>query len=680
MKKKKIFLITVVFLILLLIGGGLFYYFVVQDKDSTLTIAEKQWIEENKNNIIDLSMPTDIPVFSYEGKGVLFDFVDNIEKATGLEFNKLSYSLDNNPTSAYSFLKVDKKDKEDLLIYQDNYVILTKDNKKYNNLKDLPIMTLGVLDINQEKTSTYLKENTGLTYQTYKDLVSMQNALKLNKVQGIILPKTLYIDDIISNNELNIAYNISEMTEDLVIRLGDNKKLNTIIKKYFKKWKKEKYTEIFNTYFSDNYFNFKQIYENQKVQFKSKRYSYGFVSNAPFDDLKNGSLIGINSEIIKSFSKVADIEVSFNQYKDISSMLNAFNDKKIDFFLNQSSTSEFNNDAYETIEVSNDPVVVISNINNNITVNSVSSLISKKVSVIADSKIYSYLSNYDISLDTYSNLNAIFDKLNKDSIIVIDKKTYDAYSKNTLKDYKADYEFYLNNGYSYVLNKTEENNIFTEFFDFYNSFINQNYYANKVNYKDFNSESISLTTIYIAISIFIFGLVGVVILLSRKTLIGKKKVKKVSKEDKLKYIDQMTCLKNRNFLNDSISKWDESDIYPQCIVIVDLNNIAYINDNYGHQEGDKVIVEASNVLINTQLENSEIIRTDGNEFLVYLVAYDEKQIVSYIRKLHKELREISHGFGAAMGYSMINDGIKTIDDAINEATLDMKSNKEEVQG
>ena len=151
----------------------------------------------------------------------------------------------------------------------------------------------------------------------------------------------------------------------------------------------------------------------------------------------------------------------------------------------------------------------------------------------------------------------------------------------------------------------------------------------------------------------------------------------IGKNDKLQYIDMLTSLKNRTYLNDSMKKWDESGIYPQAIVIVDLNNVAYVNDNYGHTEGDNLIKEAANKLITTQIENSEIMRTNGNEFLIYLVGYEEKQVVSYIRKLNKEFKDISHGFGAAIGYSMITDAIKTIDDAINEATQDMKNNKEE---
>lgn len=177
--------------------------------------------------------------------------------------------------------------------------------------------------------------------------------------------------------------------------------------------------------------------------------------------------------------------------------------------------------------------------------------------------------------------------------------------------------------------------------------------------------------------------IGCGVVVAGITIIVKKPFKKnrksiISKENKIKYIDMLTSLKNRNYLNSAIEKWDESEIYPQTIMIIDLNNIAYINDNYGHEEGDNVIKQAANILITTQVENSEIMRTNGNEFLVYMVNYDEKQVITYIRKLTKEFKELSHGFGAAIGYSMITDGLKTIDDAINEATLDMKSNKEEI--
>ena len=678
MSKKKIFGFILVLILLILSGASLYYYYVVEDKDSTLTIAEKQWIEDNKNNVIDMSLPTNVPVFSVAGKGLFFDFLDSIESITGLEFNKLSYNISSDLPSNYGFVLTDKLEDNDILIYQDNYVLVTNDNSKYSNLSDINVMTVGVLEDDLEKAQEFLKSNGGISFQKFSTVDSMYSAIESGKIGGIILEKILYIDDIISNDNLNIAYNITEMSDNYVLRLGDNKRLNTILKKYYSKWHRENYVTVFNNYFSSNYFDSKEIYENQKVQFRSKRYVYGFVPNAPFDGLDGGNLIGINSEIIKEFSKLADVEVSFVEYKNLSGLINAFNENKVDFFLNVSSNSNYALDTFNTVQVFNDPVFVVSSIDNNITVNSISSLVGKTVSTVEDSMIVTSLSNYDIALKTYANVEELLKNTDDDTILVIDKKVFETYSRTDLKNYKVDYSYDLENGYSYVSRDISDNEVFNDFFNFYISFINQKYYANKVTYKQFTSDEFSKTAIYASFGLLILGLVGIIILLSKKNNTGKK-VKKVSKEEKIKYIDQLTCLKNRNFLNDSIKKWDESDVYPQTIIIVDLNNIAYINDNYGHEEGDKVIIESANILIKNQLENSEIIRTDGNEFLIYLVAYDEKQIVSYIRRLTKELKEISHGFGAAVGYSMINDGIKTIDDAINEATLDMRNNKEEIQ-
>ena len=49
----------------------------------------------------------------------------------------------------------------------------------------------------------------------------------------------------------------------------------------------------------------------------------------------------------------------------------------------------------------------------------------------------------------------------------------------------------------------------------------------------------------------------------------------------------MTCLKNRAYLSDFIKTWNNNTIYPQAIIVIDLNNIKEINDKYGVLEGDK---------------------------------------------------------------------------------------------
>ena len=128
---------------------------------------------------------------------------------------------------------------------------------------------------------------------------------------------------------------------------------------------------------------------------------------------------------------------------------------------------------------------------------------------------------------------------------------------------------------------------------------------------------------------------------------------------------------------ENASSWNKNTIYPQAMVVVDLNRIQEINDTLGYEKGDAQIKAAANILIRTQLDNSDIVRTDGTEFLIYLVGYDERQVVSYIKKLTKELKNMPYDFGASIGHSMIDSDKKLVEDALNEAVEDMKIKKQE---
>ena len=86
---------------------------------------------------------------------------------------------------------------------------------------------------------------------------------------------------------------------------------NTIITKYYNKWKDENYEDVFNEYFSQDYFTFNDVYEENIANFRGKRYQFGFISYAPYNTLVNNHLTGINNEIMKEFSHLADIEISF---------------------------------------------------------------------------------------------------------------------------------------------------------------------------------------------------------------------------------------------------------------------------------------------------------------------------------------------------------------------------------
>jgi diguanylate cyclase (GGDEF)-like protein len=325
--------------------------------------------------------------------------------------------------------------------------------------------------------------------------------------------------------------------------------------------------------------------------------------------------------------------------------------------------------------------VIISNSNNDFVLDSLKSLKDIEIKVIKDSLLNEHFKNESKAvLKTYNTIGKLLNSIGNKNIIAIDKQTYDYYKKTDLKNFTIIYESNLNTNYEFIVTNTDDNKVFSELLNFYINIINKKEYTIK-GYNNLVKSNISTSIINLALKYILYVSLGAVVLFFAlfKFMARKKSNKQIKKEDKLKFVDMLTSLKNRNYLNYNMNKWDNNNTYPQAIIIVDLNNVQYINDNFGHKEGDNVIVDAANILINSQLENSDIIRTDGNEFLVYLVGYQKEEILDYIKKLNKEFKGLAHSFGAAVGYSIIKDEITTIDDAINEATLDMRTNKENSQ-
>ena len=675
MKNKKRFIVAIFVAVALI--SGLVYIFTKQDKETSFTFLEKQWLENNKSKVIDISILKDIPVINYNGNGLLFDFISDFEEVTGLDFNPIASSIDSEIKTDYSFQVVSQKNDRDILVYSDNYALLTRDNVKYNKLSEIVNLNIGVLESDYEKVSNVM-DNNSVSFESFASVDEMISSMdgSENSINAVILPKISYLGLIISNENLNISYNINEIKQDYVIRLGNDVKLNEIITKYFNKWKELKYDDSFGKHFSSNYFSFCNIDDKGKSLFKSKRYVYGYVENKPYDSLNNENLYGINKAFLQSFSELADIDIDYKNYSSINSLINDFNSSKVDLFFDNLSNADYNVSNTNLISNYDEEIVVLAFPTNKVTVSSIKSLLGYDVATISNTKLASFLESSGITVKTYDNLSTLLDKVKDNVIIILDSEVFNFYSSSSLSDYKSIYAFNLDQQYSFKVLDSDANKIFINFFNFYLSFISNQEISN-IGYSDLVSVSMDNGIVYfiiVGIVLLLVGLVGVLIYQNK----GNSRIKSnVFRDGKIKYIDVLTSLKNRNYLNDNIDAWDESMVYPQGIVIVDLNNIAYINDNYGHAEGDKVIREAANILITSQISNTEIIRTNGNEFLIYMVGYDEKQIVSYIRKLNKEFKDLSHSFGAAIGYSIITDEIKTIDDAINEATLDMRNVKQE---
>ncbi len=683
MKLKKKWVITIPIIIALLVLVGLYYYYNRLDSNS-FSISDKKWIEEHQSNVVDFEILNDYPIFG-EG-GVFRSFINDFSDSTDLEFNIIQYLKESEPKSnSYRFKVLNIEDTlgdNDLLLQDDVYILYGKDNKRVDSINDIGAKTVGVLSVDSDEIFYYLKSYTSLKYKTYEKSEELFKEYEDGTVDMIIIPNTMYLNKTLKNDNYHIKYVFAELSKKIVLSLSNdsnNERMNEIVRKYFNSWKKNKYIETYNKTLLDYYINKAKISDKDKTEFLNKTYKYGFVENYPYENLHRNELSGIAAEYINRMVRLTNTEsdiIEFVEYDSLDELKKAIDNEAVDIYFNY---YDFEDSKYNsTISTFIEKYVVLGRVKDGYVINSFEGMKGKKVSIIDNNALYNYFKdNSKAQLVPEENLKSLLKNCD-DNLIAVDKELYEYYRNSKFSDYEILFESTISNDYKFMVLNNDSNKVFYEVFNYIigtNSYYN--YRISGLN--SLNTSILDATTfeeLYIIVLAIV--LIPVIALIIMYFYLKKRKVVKViKKEERRKYTDMLTSLKNRNYLNHNIKIWNESQKYPQSIIIVDLNNIKYVNDNYGHEQGDKLIIDAASTLINTQLENSEIIRSDGNEFLIYLVGYSEQQISTYSKKLTKEFKSLPYGFGAAVGYSMILDEIKTIDDAINEATIEMRKDKAE---
>lgn len=101
----------------------------------------------------------------------------------------------------------------------------------------------------------------------------------------------------------------------------------------------------------------------------------------------------------------------------------------------------------------------------------------------------------------------------------------------------------------------------------------------------------------------------------------------------LAHHDQMTGLLNRNTLNNrilSISEKNKSHI--QAVYFIDIDKFKSINDEHGHEFGDKIIRHIAEVLKQCLDKNAFIGRIGGDEFIVFTYDLKPERVAESILK------------------------------------------------
>ena len=120
---------------------------------------------------------------------------------------------------------------------------------------------------------------------------------------------------------------------------------------------------------------------------------------------------------------------------------------------------------------------------------------------------------------------------------------------------------------------------------------------------------------------------------------------RISKRDnelleRLSTHDPLTGVLNRRAFNIAAGKWilRKKD---SALIFVDLDYFKQVNDQYGHNFGDKVLVTFSDALKKNFSDSSIISRFGGDEFVVITEMNSVEDITSRMRQIEKDVSDIT---------------------------------------
>ena len=104
--------------------------------------------------------------------------------------------------------------------------------------------------------------------------------------------------------------------------------------------------------------------------------------------------------------------------------------------------------------------------------------------------------------------------------------------------------------------------------------------------------------------------------------------------------DPLTGIYNRRGLENnmnSLSDWARRNDLYISVASIDLDGLKYINDTYGHMEGDFAIKEFAEILLGSLEEDEICARYGGDEFAAILVSSDKERPKQFVKLLDDNL-------------------------------------------
>ena len=115
--------------------------------------------------------------------------------------------------------------------------------------------------------------------------------------------------------------------------------------------------------------------------------------------------------------------------------------------------------------------------------------------------------------------------------------------------------------------------------------------------------------------------------------------------------DQLTGIYNRQGLVELFN----NDFDKCSVIYADLDNFKYYNDTFGHDVGDKVLIEFSKLLGSVTDQKADAVRYGGDEFLLILYTDDKVVVENAVKNIYDRLEKtkgLSVDISKSLGYEL----------------------------
>lgn len=156
----------------------------------------------------------------------------------------------------------------------------------------------------------------------------------------------------------------------------------------------------------------------------------------------------------------------------------------------------------------------------------------------------------------------------------------------------------------------------------------------------------------------------------------------MSLQNELSYIDALTGLYNRNYLNMILSEIYHRNIQSSGIMI-DLDYFKSINDTFGHNTGDVALMEAASIIRSAAPEHSVTVRYAGDEFIVIARGAGRQEAEKIVEGIRRGVEAFNRSGGHkyllsfSIGIGVFNGNDETIEAFLHRMDQDMYEEKNE---